>query len=862
MSPPAPSANAEEGLSSAQAAAALARDGYNELPTSRPRSFLAIALEVAREPMFLLLLACGVVYLLLGDRGEAAMLLGFVAVIIGITLVQEQKAERALDALRDLSSPRALVLRDGGPLRIAGREVVQGDLLILAEGDRIAADAVLLSGATLSINESLLTGESVPVTKLPAAVPPDKMGPPGGEDTPFLFSGSLVVQGKGRARVMACGERTALGRIGLALAAVPQEPTRIQAETARLVKRIALAGIALSVLLAVAYGLRSGDWLVATLTGITLAMAILPEELPVVLAIFLALGARRLAMHKVLTRNVPALEMLGSATVLCVDKTGTLTQNQMRLVQLHAGGANHALEATPASGLPESFHGLLEFSMLASHRDPFDPMEKAIKAATTRHLAGTEHVHADWRLIEDYPLSPALLAMSRVWQSPDQARYVIAAKGAPEAIFDLCHLDPQRVALLEAATGAMAARGLRVLGVARASFAQGALPPIQHDFDFVFLGLIGLADPVRGTVPAAVAECRAAGIRVVMITGDYPATAASIAQQAGLQAPERQVTGSALAQMSQAQLQEAVRDTNVFCRAVPEDKLRIVAALKANGEVVAMTGDGVNDAPALKAAHIGIAMGGRGTDVAREAADLVLLDDDFSSIVTAVRGGRRIFANLRKAFLFVIGVHIPIVGLSLIPVLLGWPVLLQPVHILFLQLIIDPACSIFFEAEPEDPAGMQAPPRPPGTPLLDFATTLQGTFARRRGPPHPAGRLPHRAPFRGRHRADARAGVYHHGAGQCRPAAVEPVPQLPPARCAANAQPRAMVDRRRRVGAAHAGALRAGTAHPVQIRRARQPAHGDRRCCQLLLPVRLRIAQTHARGTRTQYRKAEGYAVG
>ena len=726
-SPSVPSATADAGISAGEAARRLARDGHNELPAAKPRSFPAIAGSVMREPMFLLLLACGAVYLFLGDTGEALMLLGFVVIIIVITLVQEQKAERALDALRDLASPRALVLRDGSPVRIAGRDVVAGDLLLLAEGDRVAADAALVVGTTLSVDESLLTGESVPVSKLPAGELPARMALPGGDSSPFLFSGSMVLQGKGRAVVLATGNATALGRIGQALASVRTGPTRIQQETARLVKRIAWAGAGLSVLLALAYGLRNGDWIGATLTGITLAMAILPEELPVVLALFLALGAWRMARHQVLTRHVPALEMLGSATVLCVDKTGTLTENRMRLVRLHASGEDYAPGAGQAA-LPETFHTLLEFSMLASHRDPFDPMEQAIKAATAAHLAGTEHVHTDWLLVEDYPLSPELLAMSRVWQSPDQDNFVIAAKGAAEAIFDLCHLDHAQTARLTAAAEAMGAQGLRVLGVARAAFKRGALPPLQHDFEFVFLGLIALADPVRATVPAAVAECRAAGIRVIMITGDYPATAASIAAQAGLQSAGLPVSGAALGKFSESELRAVVRDSNVFCRAVPEDKLRIVAALQANGEVVAMTGDGVNDAPALKAAQIGIAMGRRGTDVAREAADLVLLDDDFLSIVTAVRFGRRIFANLRKAFVFVVAVHIPIVGMSLLPVLLGWPVLLLPVHILFLQLIIDPACAIVFEAEPDDAADMRKPPRPPGTALLDPRSILLGTL--------------------------------------------------------------------------------------------------------------------------------------
>ena len=435
----------DAGLTNADASARLARDGYNELPTAKPRRLFAIAADVAREPMFLLLMACGAIYLLLGDKGEAAMLLAFVFVIIAITFVQERKSERALEALRDLASPRALVIREGEQMRIAGRDVVVGDLLVLAEGDRVAADAMICRETNLAVDESLLTGESVPVAKIAGVEPAEHMGAPGGDGTPFVFSGSLVVQGKGMARVLATGNQTALGRIGSALAAVRPEPTRIQRETARLVRRIAWCGAGLSLLITTAYGLMRGDWLNAILTGITFAMAILPEELPVILTIFLGLGAWRIAKNRVLTRHVPALEMLGSATVLCVDKTGTLTQNQMTLAGLHTPGRELDVAATLDSALPEHFHVLLEFAMLASQRDPFDPMDKAIKTAIARFLAGTEHVHLDWTLVDEYPLSRELLAISRVWRSPDWSHYVIAAKGAPEAIFDLCHLPAEAV---------------------------------------------------------------------------------------------------------------------------------------------------------------------------------------------------------------------------------------------------------------------------------------------------------------------------------------------------------------------------------------------------------------------------------
>src|SRR3990167_2759160 len=498
----------QHGLSPQQAAARLAQDGYNQLPSSQPRSLFAIALNVVREPMFLLLIACGSVYLLLGNKGEAMMLLGFVFFIIGISLFQKRKTERALEALRDLSSPRALVIRGGEQIRISGREVVRGDLLVLAEGDRVPADAVLLSGVSVAVDESMLTGESVTVRKTPAETVPDRMGKPGGDDLPFLFSGTLVVQGKGVALALATGQHTVLGAIGKTLGGVEQEPTRIQRETAAIVSRVAWAGMTLSLMVAVFYGLTRGDWLNGFLVGITLAMAILPEELPVVLTIFLGLGAWRMAQKKVLTRNIPAVEMLGAATVLCVDKTGTLTHNRMALEMLFAHGRVLVLAEIGAEELPEEFHELLEFGMLASHRDPFDPMEKAINQTTRGLLQGTEHVHQDWKLIDEYPLSRDLLAMSRVWRSPDREHYVITTKNSPKTIFNLYHLNQTHTKALTAEVTRLAEQGLRVLGVARAAFRQADLPAIQHDFEFEFLGLLGLADPIREAVPAAIRESR------------------------------------------------------------------------------------------------------------------------------------------------------------------------------------------------------------------------------------------------------------------------------------------------------------------------------------------------------------------
>ncbi len=736
------------GLSEPEAAVRLRQEGYNELPSSKRRSVWAIAWEVVQDPIFLLLVACGAIYWVLGDIQEAFILLGFVFFIMGISLYQETKTERALEALQDLSSPRASVIRDGQQKRIAGREVVRGDVVLLAEGDRVPADAILLSCTNLATDESLLTGESLPVRKV-AADQITAMGRPGGDDLPFVYSGTLVIQGQGMAEVQATGSQTEIGKIGKALQRLESEDTALQIEMARLVRHLAIVGLSFCVVVVVVYGFTRGDWLKGFLAGITLAMAILPNEFPVVVTIFLALGAWRISQKRVLTRRVPAIETLGAATVLCVDKTGTLTLNQMSVQQL-ASVSNqpfalnnqqspfytYDLSLHTREPLPEAVHELIEFSILASQKDPFDPMEKAFKQLGEYYLANTEHLHRDWILLREYPLSPQLLAMSHVWQSADGQQYVIAAKGAPEAIADLCHFTPQQMQALSAQISTMANDGLRVLGAAKASLTDAPpaflpphpslspthLPPAQHDFPFQFVGLVGLADPVRPTVANAIQECYTAGIRVVMITGDYAGTAQNIARQIGLLQMGEIITGAELDQISDTELQQRIPHTNIFARVVPEQKLRIVNALKANHEVVAMTGDGVNDAPALKAAHIGIAMGGRGTDVARESAALVLLDDDFSSIVQAVKLGRRIFDNLRKAMAYLLAIHVPIAGMSLLPVLFKWPLVLLPVHIAFLHLIIDPACSVVLEAEPAEANVMHRPPRNPKEPLFGRKT--------------------------------------------------------------------------------------------------------------------------------------------
>ncbi|MBK7814854.1 MAG: cation-translocating P-type ATPase [Rhodocyclaceae bacterium] len=704
------------GLARIEVEARLREDGYNELPESRGRSTAAIAFGVVREPMFLLLVAAAAIYFLLGDLGEASILLCSVLVMMAITVHQERRTERVLEALRDLTSPRALVVREGAQQRIPGREVVRGDMLVLSEGDRVAADATILAQRNLQVDESLLTGESAPAGKTAwnGVDPPAR---PGGEGLAWVYSGTLVVQGTAIAEAIATGPHSEIGRIGKALAALGPEATPLQMQSRRLVGVLAAVGITLCLVLFVVYGLTRGDWIAAALAGITMAMSALPEEIPVVLTVFMALGAWRISRRRVLTRRLPTIETLGAATVLCVDKTGTLTQNRMAVHSLVTDGQVFRVPAEgDAAPLPEAFHELLEFGILASEVDPFDPMERAMRALGQRYLVDTEHLHADWALAHDYPLTRDMRAVSHAWRSTRGDEYVVAAKGAPEAIADLCHLDAARATAMARQVEELSSLGLRVLGVAAARFRGAAWPEIQHDFDFRLLGLLALADPLRPAVPAAIAECKAAGIRVVMITGDYPGTALAIAREAGLDDGEV-MTGAELDQLTDAELRTRLATTNVFARVVPDQKLKLVTALKENGEIVAMTGDGVNDAPALKAAHIGVAMGGRGTDVAREAASLVLLDDDFASIVHAVHLGRRIYDNLRKALAYILAVHVPIAGMSLLPVLFGWPLIFFPVHIAFLEFIIDPACSIVFEAERAEPNAMRRPPRCPDEPL-------------------------------------------------------------------------------------------------------------------------------------------------
>jgi Ca2+-transporting ATPase len=565
----------------------------------------------------------------------------------------------------------------------------------LNEGDRVPADAIIISDTASASDESLLTGESLPIEKTKQS---------------RIFAGTTIVRGHSIAVVTDIGSKTEMGKIGKTINTVTIESTNLERQINNLVKKVAWVALSLCLLVIVVHAFFQDSWLEGSLVGLSLAMAIMPNELPAVLTIFLALGAWRLSQRRVLTRKLSAVENLGAATVLCVDKTGTLTLNQMSIQKIYSEGQLIELDSQ-STFLAEEFHSALEYGILASRRDPFDPMELAFVNAGMRFLEGTEHLHDDWTLKKEYPISPELLSISHAWKPKIGGGYVIGAKGAPEAIIDLCHLSPDEAKKNNQIADDLARDGLRVLGVAKAYSATSPLPIKQHDFEFNFVGLIGLIDPVRSEVPKAIEECHKAGIRVVMITGDHPTTACSIARKIGLTNPDQVLTGAAIEQATNQDLINMMKEVSVYSRIMPAQKLRLVNCLKEMGEVVAMTGDGVNDAPALKSAHIGIAMGKRGADVARESADLVLLDDDFSSIVESIRMGRRIYANLRSALIYLFAIHIPITGMAIIPVFFDYPLVLFPAHIAFLHLIIEPVSSIAYEMEPADQSIMAVPPQ-------------------------------------------------------------------------------------------------------------------------------------------------------
>ncbi len=715
------------GLTWSEVKLKLQQDGLNDLPSSNRFKYFFILLNIIKEPMFLLLIAAGIIYSILGSSDEALMLLGFVFVVILITLFQESRTEKALDALKELSSPKAKVIREGKEVLIPSNQVVRDDIVKIVEGDYIPADGIIIIENNLLVDESLLTGESVPVRKI-LGTDTSSMLIPGGDDLPCVYSGTLVVGGEGIFIVRKTGLLTEIGKIGSSLKEVKVSKTNLQLEINSLVFKFSFGALLLCSFIVFYFGLIKNDWLNGLLTGITLAMAILPEEFPVVLTIFLALGAWRMSKKNVLTRQQFAIQALGTVTVLCVDKTGTITKNQMTLKTLHNTHEEYFINTFSNHEVNSlsDYHDLIKFGKLSCPEKSYDPMDLAIQQfAINLKISYNEN---SFNHIKEYPKKKGFLAVIHVWQKKDDHSYVIGVKGAPESLWDLCHLTETEIYSQLKTLKEMTQKGLRVLAVGKNETYLGPLPDNPHDISFKYLGLIGFEDPIRPQIPMTVKECYKAGIDIKMITGDYPETALSIASQIGLQHNNEILTGPQIQKMNDEQLLSQINSTTVFARVLPEQKFQIVKTLKETGEIPVMTGDGINDAPALKLATVGVAMGLRGTDVARKAASIVLLDDDFLTLVTGIRMGRKIFDNIRKAMCYILAVHLPIAGLTILTILLGLPLILFPVHILFLELIIDPASSIIFENQAEEPDIMNRKPRAPNEKIFNKNAFLISLF--------------------------------------------------------------------------------------------------------------------------------------
>ena len=696
----------ENGLSSQQVEKQREKYGFNELEKTKNKTLFTIVIEVFKEPMFLLLLACGVLYVILGDYLEGIVLLSTILIMIGMTIFQHRKTQQALEALKQLASPRAMVLRNREHIRIPGREVVPKDIIILNEGDRIPADGILIDGSAIHVDESMLTGESIPVIRTKT------------ENQNELKAATLVTQGSCMMLVNSIGSSTQFGKIGQSLGKIQEETTPLQKEMAVFIRQIGIIGLLLCLSVMVLFYFTRGDIISSILSGLSAAMAILPEEFPLVLTVFLALGAWRMSKKNVLTRKSSAIETLGSSTVLCSDKTGTITQNKMHVEAVWHNGKWAGIEEAIIE-----FKHALTIGRLATTSTGNDPMDLAVIRATN-DLTDDKTMYS---CLKTLPFSHQYMAVTSFYQLPD-GKVLIASKGAPEQIFNQCKLDSVSRSKLASILEEKAAEGYRIIALASARIEESEISKELTHIPFTFEGFLALADPIRPEVPEAITQCLSAGVKVIMITGDFPETARSIGKQIGL-ATSTIITGDELNTMNDMELRSKLSSTSILARIKPDQKLRIVEALKENGEIVAMTGDGVNDAPALKAAHIGIAMGQKGTDVAREASSIVLLDDNFSSIVSAIRMGRKLFDNLQKAMSYIIAVHIPIIGLTLLPAFIpALPVFLLPLHIVFMELIIDPVCSVVFESEEEEEGIMNRPPRNPAHRFFGMNAILRSSL--------------------------------------------------------------------------------------------------------------------------------------
>jgi Ca2+-transporting ATPase len=688
-----------EGISETQAQLILAREGENLIPSEAPKTLAKQIIVVLSEPMLILLIAAGVINFLLAEVLDALMLMVTVFIVLGISIYQSRRSEKALQALKELSAPTVKVIRDGAEKRISSKALVVGDLMLLSEGDRVCADALIISSKSLAVDESTVTGESVPVDK---------------NEGDSLLSGTLISRGHGTAEVSATGVKSQLGAIGKSLQEITTSRSRLQRDVDQLVRVIGVLGIITVISVVTIYGSTRNNWLEGGLAGIAAAMALIPEEFPVILTLFMAIGAWRISKEKVITRQPSSIESLGSISVLCVDKTGTITENHMTVKEISSINNRSILTTNmDPSSLSADLIELMKIAALACPIRGYDPMDIAFLELSQRLKISNS---AD--SLMEFPVERFRLAYIHIWKQEDRITY--AAKGAPETIIKLCQLDGSEAKEITAAVHEAAGKGFRVIAVAK--HVASTTSEISTNFEslkFEYLGLAFLQDPIRAGVKESVAECRSAGIKTIMITGDHPNTAAAIAHEIGLDGLHLIVTGDQLDGLDDRELATQIAEVSVFARVKPEHKLRIVRALQASGKVVGMTGDGVNDAPALRAADIGIAMGGRGTDVAREASALIITDDNYNSIVRGIKRGRATYANLQKAMSYVIAIHIPIFGLALLPIFsTSWPLILLPGLVAFHEVIIDPACSVVFEEESPDPKIMEEQPRKPDSKLF------------------------------------------------------------------------------------------------------------------------------------------------
>lgn len=698
--------------------------GRNELQSQKKESFLKKIIHILTEPMFLLLIVAATIYFFLGEPRDGAIMLVFVMVIIMIEIYQEWKTDKTLNALKDLSAPKIAVIRDGKRQIIYSAELVVNDIMLIEEGDKIPADGKILITSDLRVDESSLTGESESVYKV---ISQDN-NEDNGEDywrKDYIYAGTLVIQGSATILVEKIGTNTEFGKIGLNIVEVKEEITPLKRQTNKIVKTAFLIAVVFFTLTFIVtfINLSSLDFneriVKSGLASVTIAMALIPEEFPVVLAVFLSMGAWRLAQKNALIKNLSAVETLGAASILCVDKTGTITMNKMSVNKTFS--------------LNNDMDDLVEIMGQACETEAYDPMEQAMLLYSEEYGISKKHLFSG-KLIDEYPFTNELKMMGHIWFHDNEI--IIAAKGSPEMIMSISNLSEDEKQIIEEKINDFSKEGLRVIAVGKSILKNREdIPKNILDNNLQFLGLVGLADPPRENIKDDIEACTQAGIRVVMITGDHPSTASAIAKKINMPNPDKIITGMQLDSMSASELKEAIKDVSIFSRVLPEHKMKIVKAFKEAGHVVAMTGDGVNDAPALKNADIGVAMGKNGSQVSREAADLILLDDNFSTIVASVKDGRRIYDNIRKAIGYIFTIHIPIALAALFAPLLGISsslLLLLPLHVVLLELVIDPTCSIVLERQPAESNIMKRKPRKINENMLEKSilakSFVQGIF--------------------------------------------------------------------------------------------------------------------------------------